>query len=122
MASARDANALGRAVFFVGAGCSVSAGIPLVPDMARSLVQRLAINAVAPENITSSPESAYRWLVAKRQIRDCFVENLTEGHAGDDRAIDWFRVYDAAFSDHFNTPDDAREVFSQFVDSAGGRI
>jgi len=122
MASADDGNALGRTVFFVGAGCSVSAGIPLVPDMARSLVQRLTRKAGAPDNIVSDSQAAYRWLAAKGQIRDCFAENLAEAKAVDDRAIDWFRVYDAAFSDHFNTPDDAREVFSEFVDDAGGKI
>jgi tetratricopeptide (TPR) repeat protein len=122
IASAEDVKAWGRAVFFVGAGCSVSSGIPLVPDMARSLVQRLARKARAPENITGDSEAAYRWLAAKKQIRDCFIENPVESEAGDNRAIDWFRVYDTVFSDHFNTPDDAREVFSEFVDDAGGRI
>ena len=122
MASSESAMGLGRTVFFIGAGCSVSAGIPLVQDMAKSLVKRLARLSRAPNDICVEPEAAYRWLAAKHQMRDCFVGERMDDALLDNRNIDWFRVYDAAFSDHFNTPDDARELFSEFVDAAGGQI
>jgi tetratricopeptide (TPR) repeat protein/NAD-dependent SIR2 family protein deacetylase len=122
MASADDGKGLGRVVFFIGAGCSISAGIPLVRDMARTLVRRLAVKSNAPEIIVKDASEAYRWLAGKKQIRDCFRQILKEPPPDSVPEIDWFRVYDAAFSDHFNTPDDARELFSEFVDAAGGKI
>lgn len=122
MASADDANSLGRAVLFLGAGCSVSAGIPLVPNIAKLLVQRLAEKAKSPAESRKDGEAAYRWLAGKGLIRDCFVGTPVSGETNENRAIDWFRVYDVAFSDHFNTPDDARERFSEIVDAAGDKI
>jgi tetratricopeptide (TPR) repeat protein/NAD-dependent SIR2 family protein deacetylase len=121
MAAADDDKSLGRAVFFIGAGCSVSAGIPLASGMARELVQRLATKAKAPETIRKKPDAAYRWLASKQQMRDCCTGPVVEG-GEDKRPIDWHRVYDTVFSDHFNTPDDAREVFSGFVDAANGQV
>ena len=120
MAAAEDGKALGKTVFFVGAGCSISAGIPLVPDMAKSLIMRLAAKSRAPQNIRNDADAAYRWLVKERQMRGCFSGEAADAAEG--REIDWFRVYDVAFSEHFNTPDDARELFSEFVDAAEGRI
>jgi tetratricopeptide (TPR) repeat protein len=90
--------------------------------MARTLVQRLAGKSNAPEAIVKDASAAYRWLAGKKQMRDCFHPISKEALSDGEPEIDWFRVYDAAFSDHFNTPDDARELFSEFVDAAGGRI
>jgi len=42
LAAGRENVGLGRTVFLIGAGCSKSAGIPLVPDMAHDLVVKLA--------------------------------------------------------------------------------
>jgi NAD-dependent SIR2 family protein deacetylase len=122
MASADDSKRLGRVVFFIGAGCSVSAGIPLVQDMARTLVGRLAVKSKAPETILKDASAAYRWLASNNEMPDCFRQIAKEASPDSEPEIDWFRVYDAAFSKHFNTPDDARELFSEFVDAAGGKI
>jgi tetratricopeptide (TPR) repeat protein len=122
LAAAQDKSALGRTVFLVGAGCSKSAGIPLVPQMANELVVKLATALQGPASALSGPESAYRWLLQSRKISDCRIGEQPKDGAADHREIDWSRVYDALFAEHYNTPDDAREIFSQFVESADGRI
>jgi tetratricopeptide (TPR) repeat protein len=121
LAAANEAKGLGRAVFFIGAGCSRSAGIPLVPEMAQKLVVRLAQARQAPPDARKTADGAYRWLVANKKFGDCCIgEPPKEGP--DDRSIDWARVYDLLFADHYKTPDHARKIFSDFVDDAGGRI
>jgi tetratricopeptide (TPR) repeat protein len=122
LAASQDKSALGRTVFLTGAGCSKSAGIPLVPDMARDLVAKLAAALQGPGSAPSDPENAYRWLLQGGKISDCQIGERPKDSSTDNRAIDWSRVYDAVFAEHYNTPDDAREIFSRFVESAEGRI
>lgn len=121
-AKAGTGKARGQTVFFIGAGCSLSAGIPLVADMAKSLVKRLAGESGCPENIRDDAEAAYRWLVAEKEMRGCFLNVLPGNTPAADSGIDWPAVYDAAFSESYDTPDDARELFSEFVDAAQGKI
>jgi tetratricopeptide (TPR) repeat protein len=122
LAAGRDNVGLGRTVFLIGAGCSKSAGIPLVPDMARDLVVKLAAALHGPGSAPNDPESAYRWLFQGGKISDCQIGERPKDGTSDNRSIDWSRVYDALFGEHYNTPDDAREIFSRFVESAEGRI
>lgn len=122
LAAGRDKSALGRTVFLIGAGCSKSAGIPLVPDMARDLVVQLATALQGSASALSDPDSAYRWLLQSGKIADCQMGKRPKAGASDDRAIDWSRVYDVLFADHYKTPDHAREIFSQFVQRAEGNI
>jgi tetratricopeptide (TPR) repeat protein len=122
LAASQDKSALGRTVFLIGAGCSKSAGIPLVPDMARDLVVKLAAALHGSGSAPSDPEGAYRWLLQGGKISDCQIGERPKDGTGDSRAIDWSRVYDTLFAEHYNTPDDAREIFSQFVEGADGRV
>jgi hypothetical protein len=121
LAAGKDNVVLGRTVFLVGAGCSKSAGIPLVSEMARGLIIKLATALQGPTSALTDPEIAYRWLLQGGKISDCQIGERAKDIA-DNREIDWPRVYDMLFAEHYNTPDDAREIFSQFVDSADGRI
>jgi len=70
----------------------------------------------------SDPEGAFRWLLQGGRISDCQIGERPKDGTSDFRAIDWSRVYDALFAEHYNTPDDAREIFSQFVEGADGRV
>src|ERR1700734_2274114 len=105
LAAGRDKSALGRTVFLIGAGCSKSAGIPLVSEMARELVVQLATAVQGPADAFSDPESAYRWLLQSGRILDCQIGKKNKEGASDNRAIDWSRVYDTLFADHYKTPD-----------------
>jgi tetratricopeptide (TPR) repeat protein len=122
LAAGKDNVVLGRTVFLIGAGCSKSAGIPLVSEMARELIIKLATALQGPASALTDPEIAYRWLLQGGKISDCQIGERPREITADNRAIDWPRVYDMLFAEHYNTPDDAREIFSQFVDSADGRI
>jgi len=122
LAAANDSKSLGRTVFFIGAGCSKSAGIPLVPSMAQQLTLKLANAKRAPPEALKSAEDAYRWLSPNRGIPDCRIGEQLKKEEADKRQIDWSRVYDVLFAEHYKTPDHAREIFSDFVDQAEGRI
>src|SRR5262249_5024591 len=109
MASAEDGQRLGRTVFFIGAGCSKSAGIPVSTGMAQALICRLAKIMGAPAGALPDPDEAYRWLAENKQVRDCYGGDPSKPNT---RPIEWPRVYDALFGDHYTTPDDVREIFS----------
>ena len=89
--------------------------------MARELIIKLATALQGPASALADPEIAYRWLLQGGKISDCQIGERPKDIA-DNREIDWPRVYDMLFAEHYNTPDDAREIFSQFVDSADGRV
>jgi len=111
-AEAREAGRpLARALFFIGAGCSRSAGVPLAAEIARDLVCRLA----TAYNLPCSDDSADAAFTALRDANH---------FAGVPTApdIDWYGVYDAVFQDHYKTPDHARNVFKRAISSARGQI
>jgi tetratricopeptide (TPR) repeat protein len=122
LASARDAKGLGRTVFFIGAGCSRSAGIPTVPDIARHMAADLAKSKRAPPDALKDSLQTYHWLTANKIIPECKPDDPPPKDGKPDGAIDWFKVYDTLFEKHYRGPDYAREIFSEFVDKAGGCI
>jgi len=121
MAASDDDRTLGRTVFFIGAGCSKTAGIPLASEIAKTLVTRLATKMQAPANNTASEEKAYRWLSSNKIMRDCCAGERSKDEV-DTREIEWSRVYDALFDDHYIVPDEVRAIFSEFVETAGGNV
>lgn len=101
---------LGRAIFFIGAGCSRSAGVPLAAEIARDLVCRLA--------------STYR-LGDYTEASAAFDALQSVGHFPEisrEPDIDWYSVYNSCFQDHYKTPDHARTIFQRAVSSAGNQI
>jgi hypothetical protein len=119
MASADDGKRLGRTIFFIGAGCSSSARIPLATRMAQTLIVRFATTMLAPSTALAGHNEAYRWLAENKQVRDC---RGGDPNKLDARPVEWPRVYEVLFGDHYTTPDDVREIFSEIVDKAGGFI
>ncbi len=110
-------DAPGKTVFFIGAGCSISAGIPGAADIARHMVQ---IVAERFGNKTEDSVVAYSFLVNG--------EYFPARPKGDPKAapidenIDWHAVYDEMFRRHYTAPDDVRELFDSLVTQAGGAI
>ncbi|WP_162245653.1 SIR2 family protein [Brevundimonas sp. Root1279] len=96
-------------LFFIGAGCSRSAGVPLAGEIARDLVTRLAETYRLGSGLT--PEQALENLSHKGHFQK------PKGHE-----IDWYSVYDACFQEHYKTPDHARTIFQRAVASANGKI
>ncbi|HEY4921183.1 MAG TPA: tetratricopeptide repeat protein [Xanthobacteraceae bacterium] len=119
MASADDGKRLGRTIFFIGAGCSSSARIPLAAGMAQTLIVRFATTMSAPSTALAGYNEAYRWLAENKHVRDC---RGGDPNKLDARPVEWPRVYEVLFGDHYTTPDDVREIFSEIVDKAGGFI
>lgn len=94
---------LARVIFFVGAGCSRSAGIPLASEIAQSLVPKLA-NAYALGTDLDA-EEAISLLRGVGHFADAGVDGKT----------DWYAVYDECFSRHYKTPDHARSIFKRAI-------
>jgi tetratricopeptide (TPR) repeat protein len=121
LAAVSEERGLGRTVFLIGAGCSYSAGIPLVPKMAQHLAIQLARAKRASPEISDAAQ-AYRWLTSGKGFPDCQTGEAPKDGAADARPIDWSRVYDVLFAEYYKTPDHAREIFSHFVDQSAGKI
>lgn len=103
---------IGKTVFFVGAGCSVTAGIPTVKDIAQRMVCEVVSRFDRGKLVA---DQAYTALVADNKIID-------SRDAKDSSKIDWYRVYDQMFQRYYTTPDDVRILFSKIVKEAEGAI
>ena len=116
---ARNGEELGRVVFLIGAGCSVSAGIPGAPNIARMMVVEIArqfgICSDSDDSVT-----CYRILVNNDHIKDAGSGLPIDQQA--DHLIDWYRVYDEMFERHYSTRDETRELFNRIVQSTNGAI
>lgn len=77
---AKRGDELGRTIFFIGAGCSVSAGIPTAPEIARRMVVDLCSRfGLARDGI--SPSEAYRALVNRGRLDVCGKDAGADGSA-----------------------------------------
>lgn len=101
----------GKAIFLIGAGCSVSAGIPLAVDVAKYMVSDVAARfGVTP---TDDPARCHQELVDRGHI-------ARPGYAVGE--IDWYSVYDVMFRDFYTTPDDQRDLFTHLITKTGGAL
>ncbi|MEQ8306539.1 MAG: tetratricopeptide repeat protein [Hoeflea sp.] len=93
--------------FFIGAGCSVSAGVPSGAEIARNQACILAQQyGLGKFGASGDAEKAVDALVNSKAIgRDV---------AGKPK-FDWGKVYDAIFGDVLTAPDDARGVFKTII-------
>jgi len=103
---------LASVIFFLGAGCSKSAGVPLATEIAQQLVIRLAKSYGLGE--LPDPKDA---LDALRK----------DGHflplpPSADAETDWYEIYDTCFLEHYKTPDAARSIFKRVTRETGGKI
>ncbi len=114
-----EPNRLGRVVFFIGAGCSVSAGVPGAPAIARRMTRHVAhsLCGCTPEQ---SDEDCYRTLVAKARLNPPSEAPSTP--LPEDKEINWHNVYDQMFERHYASREATRELFSSLIDETGGAI
>ena len=110
---------LGKVVFLIGAGCSISAGIPGASDIARNMVRIVAARFGYCDDKADCVE-AYKRLLAQKS----FVPFPTGHPESDptDETIDWYKVYDEMFRRHYSAPDDVRELFATLVTDTKGAI
>lgn len=109
---------IGRTVLLTGAGCSVSAKIPLAKDIAQELVCKLSAAYGLSEEGCDSPELSLKKLVEAGYFQ------LPEGNATNEgrAAASWSAVYDQIFSSHYNSPKEVHRIFSDIFDKNGRRI
>jgi tetratricopeptide (TPR) repeat protein len=114
----RKEEKLGRTIFLIGAGCSISAGIPGAVAIARRMVRETALLLGLCET-EADAATAYAALV-----RDGALTAYPKGElgAGADAGVDWYAVYDAMFRLHYTAPDDVRRLFGGLVEEANGAV
>ena len=107
-----DGPRLGTTIFLIGAGCSVSAGIPGASVIAKRMVRDVShhLGTCAPG---LDADGCYRSLAEAGKLGDCGMP------AG---GIDWYRVYDEMFKTHYVDPNDARALFGRLMIEARGGI
>ncbi len=110
---------LGRVVFLIGAGCSVSAGIPDVKKIAQRMVVEAArrLHDLAKD---ASPMEGYRALVQNGDLTDRGKNKALDAQTVED--VEWHLVYDEMFSLHYSTPDDPRKLFGRIMDETEGAV
>jgi hypothetical protein len=111
--------ALGKTIFFIGAGCSVTAGIPGAADIARRMTIEVGRRFRVCEN-DDDCLAAYRKLVELKNLSSA-AANAPIAKLSEDM-VDWHRVYDEMFERHFATPDDVRDFFGDILAKANGAI
>lgn len=116
---ARSPGTLGDTVFLIGAGCSISAGIPAVVDIGRRMA-RDAAHRFECCSETADSVQAYKSLVLNQKITSC-VKDRDDQDVTDDK-IDWYGVYAKLFGSHYAGPDYARELFGKLVSETEGAI
>ena len=89
---------LGKVVFLIGAGCSISAGIPGAADIAKRMVREVA-QRFGYRYPKADSVAAYKSIVENKSFDSC----LKGGSDSDatDETIDWYRVCDAMFRRHY---------------------
>jgi hypothetical protein len=106
---------LGKVVFLIGAGCSMTAGIPGAADIARRMVREVGYRfdccAADADHV-----AAYEGLTRKRAIEPCLKGKPSD--APTDETIDWYKIYDEMFRRHYTAPDDVRDLFGTLVKEA----
>lgn len=111
MRLAKFSGGLGRTIFLIGAGCSISAGIPGAAAIAQRMVLETA-KSIGLGRLDDTPAAAYRSLVeASKLDTPPNIEN-----------IDWWAVYDELFDRHYKTPDDTRDLFARVLHDASSAI
>ena len=111
----------GRAVFLVGAGCSVSAGIPAGADVAKLCAVHLAhhyshddaTSQAAFDLASTDGEGALQWM-----LDNGFVAKESLG-AG---ALDWGGLYTYFFDEHLRSINAQRDIIAEAVGRGGDRL
>ena len=115
MRQTKPETGLAPILFLVGAGCSVTAGVPMVPKIAKDQVPELAKRHQLE---TTSPVTA---------LFQLGTIGILQGHKdiaamGDENLVDRGLVYDALFKEVFAAPDEARDLFKRLIKQAKPKI
>ncbi len=102
----------GRAIFLVGAGCSVTAGIPAAPGVAKHCALHLARNYSRGDFSGNDPDAALEWLTKNGRVE------LTGDLALEEGGSRWASLYSYFFEVHLKSPNQQRDVINEIIDGA----
>lgn len=102
----------GGAIFLVGAGCSVTAGIPAAPDVARHCALHLAHKYSRGEFTDNEADGALEWLVKNSRVE------LPGDFTLEEDGSHWANLYSYFFEAHLKSPNQQRDIINEIIDSA----
>lgn len=111
MRLSRAPDGLAPITFLIGAGCSVTAGIPAAKAIAQNEVQKLAIRFGNTEGL--DPAAALAFIAAKGTLAG--HKEIAEN---DPKSVDWGSVYDAIFAEVWTAPDEVSTLFKTVIKDA----
>ena len=111
--------ALGKVVFLIGAGCSVSARIPSAVEIAKIMTRDIAARFELCAEDADCVE-AYQLLVRNTSLSDAGGRLDSTGKV--EGLVNWYNVYDEMFQRHYCVPDTSRDLFGRIVEQAEGAI
>ncbi|MFD2235451.1 SIR2 family protein [Phaeospirillum tilakii] len=109
--------------FFIGAGCSVTAGMPLANDVAKKGINLLYEyeNQTDQEkdSTENSIEEKLKLLIEQGKINK---KSNGGGLLIKNDIVNWGNVYEELFSNGYKSPNQSRNFFSKLVEESGGAI
>lgn len=106
----------GRAIFLVGAGCSVSAGIPPAAGVAKHCALKLAKVYSGGSIDGPDAKAALEWLQKEGKV------DLVGDYALKDDGSHWGGLYSHFFESHLKSPNQQREIINEIIDAANDRL
>jgi tetratricopeptide (TPR) repeat protein len=108
---------LRQVTFLIGAGCSLSAGIPTVNRIAQTEVQKLAEHLGLGQH--DNPSVALALLGEKKGY---FTGHLDIARKHDPALVNWGQVYDVLFKDIYSSPYEVAKVFKDLIRNSSPKI
>lgn len=109
----KEEQSWGRAVFWIGAGCSFSAGIPLASEIAQQCVMRLADTYSSGKTSKEDPLAALKWLHENEWGNKSWYS---------DGKPQWAKLYGQIFAEEFKSVPEQREVILGSIAQGKDRI
>lgn len=109
-------------VLVIGAGVSITAGIPDAKSIGKMLLSEIARRLSVDVGGKNSAVEIYCELERQKRFENCRKQKTASLSSVVEGDIDWWDVYDHAFRRYFTQPNDVRALFSSIVDDAGGAI
>ena len=103
----------GRAIFLVGAGCSVSAGIPLASAVAKRAVVKLAKDYMPMDPLRSPARDPADPIEALEALVD--YKHVPRRFKPESQVARWGELYSYLFSEHIKHPNHQREFITGLV-------
>lgn len=109
-------------VIIIGAGASVTAGIPGVSELGKILIGKISARIGVNIENGAKPFEIYSTMLKLGKFENCKKEFCVEEFPTNDNDVDWWKVYDHSFRRYFTQPNDVRELFTEIVDGTDGAI